>query len=233
MKKHSKFKDIQAVIKKAEKMLPNIEEQYHNCLKEENIPDNLLVDIKDYLANLRTALDYLWHKIPSVSGGNFPVANSKADFDNKTNSIEEKYAQILENFQDYDSDSWIRCFNLFRNKNVHITLVPQKRVETPALNIQHNGVGLKLTGGASIQMEAGTSMSLGGATITGGQTISANSDGLIGDPRLKVRKEIWVDFVFDGSSISPDFPERVSALPFLKKSLGQVNQVITELEKEL
>ena len=229
----SKFNDINAVLNKANDMLPKIEEEYQKCLKEEKIPDSLLVDIKDYLGNLRSALDYIWYKIPGVSDGYFPIANNLADFTARAAKIDQQYSALFEKYQDYNQNSWIRCFSLFRNKNAHITLIPQKRIETPSLNIEHNGVGIRLTGGATIQMDRGASMSLGGAVIPGGQVISANSSGLIGDPRLNVKREIWVDFVFDGSSISPDFPQGVSALPFLKKSLPAVFDIIKELEKIL
>jgi hypothetical protein len=229
----SKFSDINAVLNKANDMLPLIEVEYQKCLKEEKIPDNLLVDIKDYLGNLRSALDYIWHKIPSVADGYFPIANSLPDFMAKTTKIDQQYSILLEKYQDYNQNSWIRCFSLFRNKNTHITLIPQKRIETPSLNIEHNGVGIRLTGGATIQMGRGAIMSLGGAVIPGGQIISANSSGIVGDPRLKVKREIWVDFIFDGSSVSPDFPQGVSALPFLKKSLPAVLDIIKELEKIL
>ncbi|MBT7483726.1 hypothetical protein HN680_03055, partial [Candidatus Peregrinibacteria bacterium] len=142
----SEFKDIQAVMKKAKAMLLIIEKEYQKCLTEEEIPEDLLVDIKDYLANLRTALDYLWHKIPSAPNSHFPVANSEADFDAKTSSLDEKYAQTLGKFQDYALDSWIRCFNLFRNKNVHFTLIPQKRRETREFSIKKDGKGMKARG---------------------------------------------------------------------------------------
>jgi len=229
----SKFSDIDAVLNKATGMLSKINEEYLECLKKEKIPDSLLVDIKDYLGNLRSALDYLWYKIPNVSNGYFPIANSLADFSAKTSRIDLQYSTILQKYQDYDLNSWIKCFSLFRNKNTHVTFIPQKRVEIPVLNVEHNGVGMRMSGGASIQMGSGTSISLGGAVIPGGQTISPHSNELIGDSRLNVRREIWVDFIFDGSSISSDFPEGVSVLPFLKKSLSSVANIMIDLEKVL
>lgn len=229
----SKFNDIEAVMNKASSSLYAIEQEYSKYLKEEKIPDDFLVEIKDYLGNLRTALDYVWYKIPSVSDGYFPITNSEADFFKKTTKIDTQHVSVLKKYQDYDSNSWIRCFNLFRNKNSHVTLIPQKKVETPMINIEHNGVGMRLSGGSSIQIGQGSSISLGGAVIYGGQTISPNSNGLIGDPRLNIKKVIWVDFIFDGSAISSDFPINISALPFLKDSLKNVKKIIAELEQVL
>ena len=50
----------------SEKTLITIESEYQKNLQKETIDESLLVEIKDYLGNVRSALDYLWHKIPSL-----------------------------------------------------------------------------------------------------------------------------------------------------------------------
>jgi hypothetical protein len=219
----SKFNDIEAVMNKANQMLPNIEREYFKCLKEENIPDSLLVDIKDYLGNLRSALDYIWHKISSVSDGYFPIANSEADFLAKTQKNNSQYSEILQKYQDYDQNSWIRYFSLFRNKNTHVTLIPQKRIETQRVISTHVGKG-------SVSWDPG-SVRFGSGVFINGAPVNLATQMPIPTPETSVKKEIWVDFVFDGSSVSSDFPAGVSALPFLKESLKNVSQIITELEQ--
>lgn len=221
----SKFSDIQAVIEKASNSLPIIEQQYSDCLKKENIPDSLLVDIKDYLANLRTALDYLWHKIPNINGDYFPVANSKADFTAKISGIDTQIVVILENFQDYDPNRWLRCFNLFRNKNVHLTLVPQKKIETQRIVSTH-------TGGGSVSWNPG-SVRFGSGVYINGAPVNPVTQMPISTPETTIRKEIWVDFLFDGTLISPGFPAGISALPFLKQSLTKVRDIVNLLEQKL
>jgi len=224
---YSKFNDINAVIEKANKSLPVIEQDYSKYLKEETIPESLLVDIKDYLANLRTALDYLWHKIPNISGDYFPVGNSEADFLNKIKGIDPKHALILNKHQNYSPNSWIRCFNLFRNKNVHLTLVPQKRNETKEF---------------SIKGKDGSSVKMVGCVFGGEGTVNFNIDGVTipidkstqfpaNTPSVDIERIIWIDFLFDGSSISSDFPADISALPFLKESLKNTQSIISELEQ--
>jgi len=221
----SKFSDINAVLNKANDMLPQIEAEYQKCLKEENIPDSLLVDIKDYLGNLRSALDYIWHKIPSVADGYFPIANSLADFTAKTTKIDQKYFALLQKYQDYNQNSWIRCFSLFRNKNTHITLIPQKRTETQRIVSTH-------VGGGAVSWDP-NSVRFGSGVYINSAPVNPLTQMPISTPETTIRREIWVDFVFDGSSISPDFPQGVSALPFLKKSLPAVFDIIKELEKIL
>ena len=114
---------------KADFLLSLIVIKYSECLQAKKIPDDMLVEIKDYLTNLRTALDYLWHKIPDSPDGCFPIANSEAEFLNKIGNIGLKYVTIFRNFQDYNSDSWIRHFNLFRNKNCHVFNKPVSKEE--------------------------------------------------------------------------------------------------------
>ena len=226
----SKFRDVQAVMDKANNSLPNIERQYLDCLHKEEIPDSLLVDIKDYLANLRSALDYLWHKIPNAPNSYFPVANSEADFIAKTKGIDGERVASLKGCQDYDPNSWIRAFNLFRNKNAHFTLTPQTRRETKEFSVKTPGSsdpiatfhGCTFGGNGNCISVMGTPM-----------PIDLKTQFPVNTPGLDIERKIWVDFIFDHSSISPEFPQGVSALPFLKASLANVTKIIADIEKNL
>ncbi len=219
MKSYSKFSDINAVLKKAKSSLNLIEDKYNESLHDQSISDELLVEIKDYLGNLRSALDYIWNKI---SSGYFPIANSLADFSAKTSNIDQKYSSILQKYQDYDPNSWIRCFSLFRNKNTHITLVPQKRTETQRITSTH-------TGGGSVSWGP-NSARFGSGVYINGAPVNPSTQMPINTPDTIVKKEIWVDFIFDGTSISPDFPQNISALPFLKKCFEKVPKIISDIE---
>lgn len=223
MGKFSKYNDIEAVINKAERSLVDIEYEYQKYLKEERIPDSLLVEIKDYLGNLRSALDYLWHKIPNVCGDYFPIANSKKDFFNKVGGINNEYKNILEKWQSYDKNSWIRCFNLFRNKNIHLTLVPQKRRENREFSIDKDGSGITARG---CTFQGKVIFGVGGVNVP----IDERTQFPIDVPGVDIKRIIWVDFLFDGGSISPDFPEGISVLPFLKNSFENIKKIIFEIE---
>lgn len=219
MNKYSKFNDINAVLEKAKSTLDTLEIKYNESLHDQNISDELLVEIKDYLGNLRSALDYIWNKI---SSGYFPIANSSADFLAKTSNIDQKYSNIIQAHQDYDPNSWIRCFSLFRNKNTHITLVPQKRTETQRIKSTH-------TGGGSVSWDP-NSVRFGSGVYINGAPVNPSTQMPINTPDTTITKEIWVDFIFDGSSISSDFPQNISALPFLKKCFENVPKIISDIE---
>lgn len=219
MNKYSKFNDINAVLEKAKSTLDTIEIKYNESLHDQNISDELLVEIKDYLGNLRSALDYIWNKI---SSGYFPIANSSTDFLAKTSNIDQKYSNIIQPHQDYDINSWIRCFSLFRNKNTHITLVPQKRTETQRIKSTHTGGGSVSWDPNSVRFDSGVYIN--------GAPVNPSTQMPINTPDTTITKEIWVDFIFDGSSISSDFPQNISALPFLKKCFENVPKIISDIE---
>lgn len=228
MSKLSKFNDIDAVMIKAEKSLNDIEREYQKYLREENIPEALLVEIKDCLSNLRSAADYLWNKIPGVSGGNFPVANSSADFINKVAGIDQKYIDVLERWQDYNDRGWLRNFNLFRNKNIHLTLIPQKRRETKEFSVKKTSSEKNIATFRGCTFGGtGNHIAIGGVPMP----IDLKTQFPVDTPGLDIKRTIWVDFLFDGSSISPDFPKGISVLPFLKESFTNVSKIIHDLEQ--
>lgn len=222
MNTYSKFSDINAVLNKAKSSLNTIEAKYNASLHVQNISDDLLVEIKDYLGNLRSALDYIWNKI---SSGYFPIANSSADFSAKISSIDQKYSNTIQQYQDYSPNSWIRCFSLFRNKNTHITLVPQKRTETQRIKSTH-------VGGGSVSWDP-NSVRFGSGVYINGAPVNPLTQMPINTPDTIITKEIWVDFIFDGTAISSDFPQNVSALPFLKKCLEMVPKIISDVENAM
>jgi hypothetical protein len=223
MNKFSKHNDIEAVMIKAKQSLGDIEHKYQRYLRKENIPENLLVEIKDCLSNLRSALDYIWHKIPGVSGSNFPVANSHADFINKVSGLDKKHIYVLERWQYYDNDSWIKNFNIFRNKNIHLTLIPQKRRETREFSIKKDGAGITARG---CTFQGRINFGVGGVTVPIDEKTQFPADV----PGVDINRMIWVDFLFDGSLISPDLSKGISVLPFLKESFTNVSKIICELE---
>lgn len=84
MQQFSQNRDVNIVLNKAQKDFKEIREKYEGCLQEQTIPDELLVEVKDCIANIRSALDYSWCKVPNTGKkAHFPMANSQEDFQNK------------------------------------------------------------------------------------------------------------------------------------------------------
>ena len=70
----SRKTDIEALLNRADKTLPKINEEYEKALHDKTISADLRIDIKDYFGNLRSVLDYLAHDIVEK---HCPTANPK------------------------------------------------------------------------------------------------------------------------------------------------------------
>lgn len=213
MGQYSKHSDVEAVLKKSEAILTKIEQRYQQLLQTKDIPDDLKVEIKDFLGNLKSALDFTAQRIVKA---NFPTGNNEADFENRIIKFPIVVQKIISTIRPYEG--WYKEFNELNNKHKHITLIPQTKIEvTRTLEISHNGAGIRMSGGGRIVMGNGASVSIGGATIPGNQVIDVDSSFVV-DKRLNVKREVWVDFVFDTVDF-PNLSTNISVLPFLKKML--------------
>ncbi len=215
---YSKYPDIEAVLIRAKEQLNKIENAYGDALQSKSIPNELLVDIKDYLGNVRSALDYLACKIQSKNAY-FPVANSVTDFTARVQDFPKNTISILEGVQSYKSDNWLSNFSLLSNKNKHVTLIPQTRTEIKETRI--TGPGGKVSWGPGVTFGSGVSVM--GVQIDPITQLPVQNN--------VVRTEIitWVHFIFDNSDFQ-NLPDNISALPFLKETFQKVVKIIKDIE---
>jgi hypothetical protein len=228
--RYSKQDDIDTLMSHAYKELQKIRIEYGSALHSRSIPSQLLVDIKNYLENLRSSLEYLAKSMGNAKS-DFPVTLSQTEFDNKTSGLDVKAKAVFAKYQKFNDGNWLSNFSTLNNKNKHVGLTPQVRLETRTQSISHQDVSITIGEGASIQLGEGATISLGGATIHGGQTLQVGAP-LRGDSRLKMKEEIWVDFIFDNTDI-PALSSDISALPFLEESFTKVSSIIQDAELQL
>ena len=84
----SRKKDIEALIKRAEKDFLKIEKEYGTALETKEITAELQIDIKELLSNLRSTLDYIAHDVfekycqTAVKKAkiNFPIRTDRESF---------------------------------------------------------------------------------------------------------------------------------------------------------
>ncbi|MDO8240965.1 MAG: hypothetical protein Q7T51_03240 [Candidatus Moranbacteria bacterium] len=217
MNKFSKYNDIEAVILKADNDLVDIENRYQKSLTEENIPAELLVDIKDYLGNLKSALDYWANKYNLKY---FPVCDNDKDFANKTTTIDFKIKNILSAYQPYNNNAWIKWFNILNNKSKHLTLVPQKRKESVETKVSNGSGGVSWNSGVRF----------GSGVRIMGVPIDPITQLPVSNNLVKTERTIWVNFIFD-NTVSPLLPDNISVLPFLKECNIKIKEIINNLEK--
>lgn len=218
---YSRFPEVNSVMAAAAARLPGIEKQYVDALHAQQVPTPLLVEIKAYLADLRSALDYLSHKIAGTDG-NFPICAHANDFAGRFQNVDPATRAAIAKWQPYQGNDWLKWFNVLNNKNKHVTLVPQTRHEMVETRVTAPGQ----SGGVSWTQ---------GVTFSGGVSVM----GVPIDPRtqlpvpnniVKTERITWVSFNFDPSVAPTELPPGIAALPFLKDVMGKIANAVSEIE---
>jgi hypothetical protein len=237
------FDDAGELIQHAERHFPKIREAYEQSLRAKVVSATLRVEIKNFLENLRSALDFaargLFERYGRSAGKPkiyFPYAIASQDrmaFE-KSGRIETcipglqdsrpDIVILLLEMQHFGSHGhkWLPDFMDLTNENKHERLTPQIRKESKELRISGRGASIGMGEGASIAVGPGASISIGGTIIQGGQSF-----GVGNPPRVvggKVETITWVSFQFD--SIGKH------VLPFLESALKGVSEIVAELRKQ-
>lgn len=236
------FDDAKELVGHAASEMPKFEKAYQAALHEQNIKPTMLIEIKNVMENLRSALDFTAHGLFDKYGSSsraypkiyFPYAlgnQSQADFQ-RANRIEACIPGLgaarpdivarIESYQHFAgvNNRWLPLFMELNNENKHQRLTPQKREEQRSLEINSGGVSMSLGPGCSISMGPGTSIQMGGLHIPGGQVISGNSPARyigIGEQRVT----IWVSFHFSTN----DEP----VVTFLINAIKKIGGIVDEL----
>ena len=235
--------DSISLIEDAKNTLLEIKNSYAESLHEKEVKSKLLIKIKNFMENLRSALDfsshYLFDKYGSSTVSNpkiyFPYAWGELDLAEfrRRNLIENKIpglssnrpdiAIAIEDFQHFsdEKNSWLPKFMDLNNENKHQRLTPQTRTEDKELNIKFdNGLtAISLSGGSIIHLAEGSTMEIGDSIIRGGQTFSAENPPIIENGNTQIIT--WVSFEFT------DLNEPV--LPFLEKALNGCEKIVIKM----
>lgn len=235
------FSDAKDLISESKTTFSEIEKAYKDSLHDKTIKPTLLIKIKNFMENLRSALDYTAHGLFSKYGdsnftGNiyFPYAwqeLNRTEFRSQ-NIINQKIPGIsvhrpdvvikLEGYQHFasPSNSWLPKFMSLNNDNKHQKLTPQTRKETKELRVSSGSVGLSLRGGATIKMSGNAQMRIGNAVVSGDHYFTSNNPiPFQGDAKQEIIT--WVSFHFSTNN------EQV--LPLLSQALKGVDTMVTEL----
>ena len=235
------FDDANELVHHAEKKLPNVRAAYEASLHAKGVSQSLLIEIKNFFENLRSALDFAARGVFDRYGSSnrakpkiyFPYATAdqtRAHFE-QSGRIEvcipgltasrPDIVQLLLEMQHFGSRgyTWLPAFMELTNENKHQRLTPQIRKEKKELRISGSGASISMGQGASISLGAGTSISIGGAKIRGGQSFDVNRP-----PRVeggKAEAITWVSFHFQ----SNDQP----VIPFLERAQKGISDIVKEL----
>ena len=238
----SYFDDANHLVRFASEHFHHIEEAYNASLSEKEIKPELLIEIKNFMENLRSALDFSAHGLFQNYGSStapnpkiyFPYAllsQSKEEFQKSLRindcipGLSTNRSDIttkLESYQHFaaPNNRWLPIFMDLNNENKHQQLTPQVRKEAKELRISSGGASISIGSGASISIGPGASIQIGGMVIPGGQSFDVNKPPVTIGPG---KKEVltWVSFHF----ITNDEP----VLPLLRQALEGVGGIVQEL----
>jgi len=235
--------DALELVNESKETLAEIKAAYEDSLHDQEIKPKLLIKIKNFMENLRSALDFtahdLYDKYGTSSGDTpniyFPYAWDELDLNGfrAKNRIEKCIPGLISNRSDIASrieshqhfshadNWWLPKFMDLNNENKHQRLTPQTRKETKQLNIKSSGGGasISLGGSASISLGHGASIQIGDTFIPGGQTFDANNPPIIRGGTKEVIT--WASFEFTDNN--------QPVVPFLAASLNGAEKIINEL----
>lgn len=236
------FNDAKELIEHSKQEFEKIKKTYEESLHVKQIKPTLLIEIKNFMENLRSALDFIAHGLFDKYGDQsrtnpkiyFPYAwqgLNQADFNARTivdskipglSASRPDIANKIEGYQYFSSprNSWLPKFMDLNNENKHQRLTPQQRTEVKELNISSGNVSMSIGQGASIQIGRGASVQIGETIIPGGQNIDVNNPAKFFGPG-KQTVITWVSFNFSSNN--------EPVLPLLQQSLVGVEKIFTEL----
>lgn len=226
----NRSKSIQALINKSKKGFSSLKEGYDASLQHQTISEELKVDVKNIFENLRSCLDYLAHDIHEACiGGNaprrlyFPIRQSRKEFEQAINSdfpnlspVQSNVHDLIEAIQPYNDD-WLGKFNKLNNNNKHQDLEEQTKAEARHVEVSSPDSGSSVSWGPGVSFGGGVSV-MGASIDPSTQLPSVGS-------KVNTKITVWVDFKFkdNGESI----------LPFVKKSIDNVEALFVDLSKHI
>jgi len=240
-----RFEDAQELVDHAREDLAKIGKVYAESLEAKEVKGRLLVEIKNLLENLRSALDFTARGLFEKYGTStkvdpniyFPYARLNQDratfekskrIDTCIPGLSTSRADIADRLlamQHFSAPSnrWLPEFMDLNNENKHKRLTPQTRRETKELRISSGGASISMGEGASISMGAGTSISFGsGSIIRGGQVFDVNRPPRVEGP-ASAEVIRWISFHFDTTG--------QPVMPFLDTAVKGVAAILSELRK--
>lgn len=225
----SREKSIAALIGKCRAAFGVLKSDYQSSLRAKNVSEELKIDIKNILENLRSCLGYIAHDVHDqfVVGSPaklyFPIRPTLAEFKQAIARDFNRLAQtspdvynILESIQPYNDD-WLGKFNRLNNNNKHEDLVEQTRAETKRVTVSSKSGKGFVSWGPGVTFGSGVSVM--------GVPIDPKTQLPVPNTIAETKVEIWVDFRFADNG--------ESVLPFLSKSIDKIEALCQAIQNYL
>ncbi|HQH17986.1 MAG TPA: hypothetical protein PKZ43_00410 [Bacteroidales bacterium] len=237
--------DVNALIEHAKNDFENIKNQYSKALDETSISSTLQINIKNFMENLRSALDYLAHDIyekhiapyrktngkPEIIKIFFPYGKTENDFKSGVGSslpdlkiVSIKLYEIIEAIQPYKiGDNWLYDFCKILNDKKHNTLTPQTKTKKQTMTALSGSSSITIpinNPNISIQQGKNANITFNGVPI---QLSNQGIEPLA--PGLERTITTWIYFKFSDTNIE--------VLPLLKKSIDGIKILSGKVYQEI
>lgn len=227
--------NIDAIVSIFNSSCLKIEQEYQSFLDKENISQTLQIDIKHFLEDARSILDYAAHDIVDTheiklkNDTYFPIKKNLKDFENSINgylpNLKSKNTELynyLESIQPYHHEfAWLGDFASILNYNKHNDLSPQEKTDFFLLTVEQNEAQIQIPDAGLISLGHGAFIKIGDTIIPGNQILSSKSEQIFYlNQKPNVKKERCVDFKFNGT---------ISALPLIKKIQSELPVIIEKI----
>lgn len=161
-----RIEDSKLLLKASSDLLSDIKKLYLNCIYDDSLSNKLKLQIKYFLENIRSCLDYTTNYIFDKYCRNnykpnelkniersiyFPIMFDKISFEKRIKNrfkglmLTDDIVLIFIKYQPYNNNQWIVNLHKLTNKNKHVELIKNNRTESGTINY------LRLPNGAIIE----------------------------------------------------------------------------------
>lgn len=244
------FEDAKKLVEYSMLKIIDIQNEYESCLKERKIKDSFLIEVKNFIENLRSALDYvaqgLFKKYGESENSNvriyFPYAwneivNEKNFSDRRlvdknipglTKNRPDIVQKIIsyQHFENKNANAWLPKFMKLTKDAKHLHLTKQIKKEKKQRDVIIDGSPIfSVSNSGKIEIGENCIIQKEDKVIKlPPQIIDENHETKIEGSVEKIEIIItWISFHFE--SIDEE------VLLFLKTSLNGVNKIVTELSE--
>lgn len=193
-----------------------IEKQYYCLLERKEVPDDLIIDLKDFYWNLKSILDYAWKHIGE--DWNFPMRNSEKDLMNSKKYNNKSNLEKVKNFQPYNN-TIAKTLNSINNWYKHMCLIPQKRMEETRVTVSWQWWG-SVSWGSWVTFWSWVSIMW--------VPVDPSTQRPIANNIVTTKEEKWISFIFDTNTIE-GLDKNINVLWFSKDALKEIKIIINIL----
>lgn len=228
--------ELESMLDRADELLKDLEEEYGSCLHSHKITERVKNITYEIPAKLRSALDqtmrkaWVKHVSPYISAQErerarvyFPIAGDLHSFRSilgrgYMRNLEQHHKELYDfllNRQPFSSreNQWLDLLAKIAAEGKHITLTPQKRIETQRIKVSGPGGGTVSWDPSSVKFGPGVSIV--------GAPIDPRTQRTIPTPGVTEQLEVWVSFILEGYS--------VNALGFCKEACQKARTLIEDM----